>query len=117
MKPVLFMLRHSLTPCLLGPWTTRIECLKEFLVDPVKAAIGHQHHDVAGAMLAHDRADDVLDAWDVTGVLPLPAQIGDKTLGGQALGFWKRRPKDASDHDFVCTTERRREVILEYTST
>ena len=33
-------------------------------------------------MLAHNRAYDPLDVRNVTGTLPLPAQVVDKTLDG-----------------------------------
>jgi hypothetical protein len=90
-----------------------VERLEEFLVNPAKAAVGHEDHDIAGAMLADNRSDDVLDDRDVTGALPLPAEVVDQTLGGQALRFRKRRPKDAGDDDFVGGAEHRGEVVLE----
>ncbi len=82
-------------------------------MNPAKAAVGHEDHDIAGSMLADNRVDDVLDDRNVTGTLPLPAEVVDQTLGGQALRFRKRRPKDAGDHDFVRAGERRGEVVLE----
>jgi len=47
-------------------------------VDPAKAAVGHQHHEIAGAVLADDRGDQVVDGRALAGGDAALPQVSDQ---------------------------------------
>ena len=74
---------------------------EQLAVNAAEAAVGHQHDDISGPMLAHDRVDDGVDVRDMTSLLATTAKIVDQLHGIEPLGFRQAtigtRPRGSPD--------------------
>ena len=86
-------------------------------MDAAEPAVGHEHDDIAGAVLADDGRDDVVIIRKVARPLPLRTQIQYEPIAIQALGIRQRRPEHCRENHFVRGSKRCRKRILEHAAT
>src|SRR5262245_51808130 len=96
--------------------STVLERLEQRPMDSAEPAVGHEHDDIAFAMFADDRGDDIVDVRQVSRPLPLGSQIRNEPLTIQPLRFRQRRPEHRRQYHLVSGAKRRRKGILEYAS-
>ena len=85
-------------------------------MDPAEPAIGHQDHDISGAVLRDNGVNDVLDTRNMTCVLTLPLQIVHEALGRQALRLGKGGAEHCGNDHSIGSTEGPGEGVLEDSS-
>ena len=83
-------------------------------MNTAESAIGHQHHDVAAAVLGHERADDLVHTRNMAGTLPPGLEIAYQVVGRQAFRFGKAGTEDACHDHLVGVSEGLGEVLLKH---